>query len=48
MVTQNDKNLGLFNGDVGLIFPVMDPDNDTGVLRVGFAQSGQLSLGFAG
>ena len=42
MVTQNDKNLGLFNGDVGLVFSVVDPDSDTRVLRVGFAQSGQL------
>ena len=42
MVTRNDKNLGLFNGDVGLIFPVIDPDNDTGVLRVGFDQIGKL------
>ena len=42
MVAQNDKNLGLFNGDVGLVFSVQDPDGDTRVLRVGFAQSGQL------
>ena len=42
MVTQNDKNLGLFNGDVGLVFSVQDKDSDTRVLRVGFAQSGEL------
>lgn len=42
MVTQNDKSLGLFNGDIGLLFSVLDPINDSDVLRVGFVQGGQL------